>query len=106
MLNDSPSATSAASQEREARRQQLLAALRVEADALLERLAEELVDLPDDRVFGTLEYTLRDLSHDFAARAHQVGIAADKKRGTRAPATSVPTAGPTPASSAIDTRPG
>ena len=105
MLNDSPSATSPASQDREARRQQLLTALRREADTFLERLAEELVDLPDDRVFGTLEYTLRDLRHDFVARAHQAGIAG-KKRATKAPATSVRIAGPTPASSATDARPG
>lgn len=103
MLHDSPSPTSATSQDREGRRQQLLAALRREADVLLERVADELVDLPDDRAFGDLEYTLRDLSHDFAARAHQAGIAA-KKRATKAPAASAPTAAATPASSATAPR--
>jgi hypothetical protein len=81
MLSESSSATPQTSEGREARRLQILSALRGEADAFLERLAEELVDLPDDQVFGAIEHTLRDLSHDFAARAHQAGIDG-KKRGT------------------------
>jgi len=106
MLNESASATPQTSQERETRRQQILAALRGEADQLLERLADQLADLSDDQVFGAIEYTLRDLSHDFATRAHQAGIAAGKKRGIKAPVASAPTAGPTPASSATAPRPG
>ena len=81
MLNESSSATNQTSEERDVRRLQILSALRGEADELLERLADELVDLPDNQVFGAIEHTLRDLSHDFAARAHQAGIDAGKKRG-------------------------
>ena len=106
MLNEPASTTPQTSQEREARRQHILDALRGDADHLLECLADELVDLPDDQVFGAIEYTLRDLSHDFAARAHQAGVAAGKKRGIKAPASSAPTARPTPASSATEKRPG
>jgi hypothetical protein len=105
MLDESPSATSQTSQGREARRQQFLQALRREADTVLERMADELVDLPDDQVFGQIEYTLRDLSHDLAARAHQAGVAG-KKRATKAPASPAPTANETPASSATARRPG
>lgn len=82
MLSEPSSATNQTSEGREARRLQILSVLRGQAEAYLQRLADELVDLPDDRVFGAIEDTLRDLSHDFAARAHQAGIDAGKKRGT------------------------
>jgi hypothetical protein len=106
MLDESASEPNQTSQDREARRQQLLLALRGATDSVLERLADQLVDLPDDQVFGQIEYTLRDLGHDFATRAHQAGVAAAKKRATKAPAGSAPTAGRTPASSTTATRPG
>ena len=83
MLNQTTSATTQTSQDREERRQQFLQALRREADAILERMADQLVDLPDDKVFGQVEHNLRDLSHELAAKAHQVG-AASKKRGIKA----------------------
>ena len=106
MLNESTSVPNQTAQGREERRQQLLQALRGPADHLLERLADELVDLPDDKVFGAIETTLRDLGHDFATGAHQAGIEAGKKRGIGAPASSAPTARTTPASSATEQRPG
>jgi hypothetical protein len=106
MLNESTSPSSPTSQERKARRQQLLEALRGPADDLLERLADELVDLSDDKAFGAIEMTLRDLSHDFATRAHQAGLQAGKKRGIKAPAWSALTARATPASSITASRPG
>jgi hypothetical protein len=87
---------SAAPEGREARRQRILETLR--GDPALERMADELADLPDDKVFGQIEYTLRDLGHEIAARAHQAGLDAGKKRGTPARASSAPTARPTPAS--------
>lgn len=91
--------------EREQRRRQLLASLRQNADAILERMADELVDLPDDKAFGAIEHTLRDLGHELAAHAHQAGLDAGTKRGTRGRASSARTAGPTPASSVTDTKP-
>jgi hypothetical protein len=106
MLNDATSGANQTSQSREERRQQLLQALHGEADRVLERLADELVDLPDDKAFGAIEYTLRDLSLDFATKAHQAGLKAGKKRATKAPASSAPTAPGTPASSATEPRPG
>src|SRR3712207_2128419 len=99
MLHDAASATKPTSPDREVRRQQLRAALQDAAVSFLDRLADTLVDLPDDQVFGDVEHTLRDLGHQYVARAHQAGIDAGKKRGTRAPASSAPTAPPTPASS-------
>ena len=106
MLNETLSTPNQTSIEREERRQQILAALRGQADSVLERWADELVDLPDDQAFGAIEYTLRDLSHELATHAHQAGLQAGKKRATKAPASSVPTAKPTPASSATAEKPG
>jgi hypothetical protein len=106
MLSEPSSATNQTSQGRERRRQQILSAPQGEADAVLQRLADELVDLADDKVFGAIEYTLRDLSHDFAAKAHQAGIDAGKKRATKAPVSSARTAKATPGSPATDERPG
>jgi hypothetical protein len=106
MLNESSSDANQTSQGREERRQQLLQALRAEAERVLQRMADALVDLPDDEAFGAVEYTLRDLGHDLATRAHQAGLRAGKKRATRAPASSARTARPTPASSATGRRPG
>lgn len=104
MLHESAFATNPIPLEREERRQRILQALK--DDPLLERLADELVDLPDDQVFGQIEYTLRDLGHDLATKAHQAGIDAGKKRATKGQASSARTASRTPASSAIAKRPG
>ena len=106
MLNESSSATTAISQGREERRQQLVHALKIEADRVVERLADELVDLPDDKAFGAIEYTLRDLSHDFASHVHQAGLQAGKKRATKVLASSARIARPTPASSTTERKPG
>ena len=92
--------------DREARVQELLRRLQPHAERVLRRMAERLVDLPEDRAFGQIEYDLRDLAHDLAAASHQTGLEAGKKRGTTAPASSAPTARPTPAASSTALRPG
>ena len=87
---------SAAPEDRETRRRHILESLR--GDPALERMADELADLPDGKAFGQIEYALRDLGHELAANAHQAGLDAGKKRGTPVRASSAPTARPTPAS--------
>ena len=77
MLRNPPFATSAIPEGRDVRRQRILDLLR--ADPALERMADELADLPDDKAFGQIEYTLRDLGHELAANAHQAGLDAGKK---------------------------
>ena len=96
MLRDPSFAPPAVSEERDARRQRILELLR--GDPALERMADALAELPDDKVFGQIEYTLRDLGHELAANAHQAGLDAGKKRGTSVRASSAPTARPTLAS--------
>ena len=65
MLNGDDSATNQTSNgredEREARRQAILNALRADAEGILARMADELVDLPEDKSFGQIEYDLREL---------------------------------------------
>ena len=92
--------------DREARIQALVQQLRPNAEDVLRRMAELLVDLPDDQAFGAIEYQLRDLAHDLAASSHQAGLQAGKKRATRVPASSAPTASTTPVSSSTGPRPG
>ena len=110
MLNGDASATNQTSNahgaEREARRQAILSALRADAEGILRRMADELVDLPEDKSFGKIEYDLRDLAHELAASAHKAGLAAGKKRATKAPASSAPPASRTPASSSTGPSPG
>src|SRR5262245_4052957 len=106
MLNTPATPPKVTSNDREARIQALLQQLRPNAEDVLRRMAELLVDLPDDKAFGQIEYELRDLAHDLAAASHQAGLTAGKKRATRAPASSVPTASTTPASSGTAPRPG
>ena len=105
-MNTLPTPTPRDPADREARVQELLRRLQPHADEVLRRMAEQLVDLPEDRAFGQIEYDLRDLAHDLAATSHQTGLEAGKKRGTKAPAPSVPTATPMPASSSTVPRRG
>lgn len=65
-------------------------------------MAEALVDTPANEIFGDIELTLRDRSHQLAAQAHQVALDGDKKRGTSVRVESVPTAKPMPDSSNIE----
>ena len=92
--------------DREARVQELLRQLRPAAEDCRRRRAERLVDLPGDQSFGAVEYDLRDLAHDLAAASHPTGLQAGKKRATAVPASSAPTALPTPASSSTAPRAG
>jgi hypothetical protein len=106
MLTPVASSPSPTADDREARIQALLQRLRPHAEHVLRQMAERLVDLPEDRAFGQIEYDLRDLAHDLAAASHQAGLGASKKRATAAPASSARTARPTPASSKTGPRPG
>lgn len=82
MLTPPVSATTTLPEDREARIQAILAQLRPAAEAALRGMAERLADVPDEQLFGPLEYDLRDRAHDLAAAAHQAGLDARKKRAT------------------------
>lgn len=82
MLKGTASATKQTSNDRETRRQQILARLKADSAGILERMADELADLPDDKAFGRIEFDLRDLAHELAACAHRTGLDAGKKRAT------------------------
>jgi len=82
MLESETSATKQTSNEREIRRAAILQALRADVEGILARMVDELVDLPDDKAFGKIEYDLRELAHEMAACAHKTGLAVGKKRAT------------------------
>ena len=82
MLATPVSATSKVADNREARVEALLAALRQQAEPRLRQMAEHLVDLPEDKAFGQIEHDLGDLARAIAASAHQAGLEAGKKGGT------------------------
>jgi len=106
-MTDTSSATASPNAaDREARVQELLGRLRPGAEQILRRLAERLADLPDGQAFGAVEYDLRDLAHEWAASSHQAGLEAGKKRGTKVPASSAPTATGMPVSSSTAPRAG
>lgn len=106
-MTDTPRATATpTADDRAARVQQLMERLRPAAEDSLRRMAERLVDLPEEQAFGQVEYDLRDLAHELAATSHQAGLQVGKKRGTTVPAPSVPTAPLTPASSSTAPRRG
>jgi hypothetical protein len=106
VLDSNSSATNQTSNEREIRRQAILRALRADAEGVLERMADELVDLPEDKAFGKIEHDLRDLAHELASSAHKAGLDAGKKRATKVAASSAPPASTTPASSNTGPSPG
>jgi hypothetical protein len=106
MLGQSASSANPIANDRERRVQELISRLRPSAEQALRAMAERLVDLPEEKSFGQIEYELRDVAHDLASASHQAGLQAGKKGATKAPASSAPTAVVTPASSATEPRPG
>ena len=85
--------------DRAARLQALRDRLRPLVAQAVEQMAEGLLDTPDERLFGEIEFRLRDQAHRLAAAAHQAGLDGRKKGATSAPASTAPAATPTPASS-------
>ena len=86
--------------DRAARLAALRDRLRPLVEQAAERLAEALLDAPDEQLVGDVEFRLRDEAHRLAAAAHQAGLEGRKKGATRAPASTARAATPTPASSA------
>ena len=80
MLSTPTSSPLQPADDREARIQALLDALRQQADPKLRQMAERLVDLPEDKAFGQIEHDLGDLARQVAADAHQAGLDTAKKR--------------------------
>jgi hypothetical protein len=103
MLNPVSSSPSSPPIDREARRQALKQRLLTLLEQAAERMTDELVDLPDDQLFGQVEHRLRDHARQLAADAHQSALDGRKKGATKAPPSSAPAAEQTPASN--DTSP-
>lgn len=86
MLHTPNLTLSATPEDREARIQALMEQLRPASEQALRKMAEELVDAPDQELFRSAELRLRDCAHELAATAHQTGLEGRKKGGTAAPA--------------------
>jgi hypothetical protein len=98
MLDPVPSPPSTPPVDREGRRRALKRRLLALLEEAADRLTDELADLPDDQLFGPVEYRLRDHARRLAAEAHQAALDGRKKGATKAPPPSAPAAGATPAS--------
>jgi len=96
-----PTATPPAtdSTDRQARRQALLEQIRPAFEQAAQAMADELLDLPDEQLFGPIEFVLRDHGHRLVAAVHQAGLDARKKRATLGPASSATSVAATPSSS-------
>lgn len=66
--------------ERDRRRQEILDRLRSRTEPLLERMADTLVDAPDEELFRGVELEARDLGRRIAREAQQAGLD-DRKKG-------------------------
>ena len=106
MLSEKNSSSSQSADDRESRVQQLVERLRTGSEDTLRQMAELLVDLPEEKSFGQIEYDLRDLAHQLASSVHQTGLEAGKKRATAVPPLSAPPASTMPASLDTATKPG
>ena len=82
VMADSNRSVCASVDDRETRIRQLLERLQPVLEQRARQMAEALTDTPPEHILGAVEYTLRDLGHELASRAHQAGLDAGKKRGT------------------------
>jgi hypothetical protein len=98
MLKPAPSDPSPPPLDREARRRDFKRRLLALLEEAAERMADELVDLADDQLFGQVEYRLRGHARRLAADAHQSARDGRKKGATGAPQPSAPAAPQTLAS--------
>ncbi len=100
MLSTSKKTPSATPVDRDARVQAITQQLLPLVQQTARDMAEQLADLPDEQLFGAIEFTLRDHAHQLAAAAHQASLdVRQKKTATTAPASSASTVAATPNSS-------
>lgn len=66
--------------------QELYESLRAAADADLKAIVELLATTPDNQLFGSTEFKLRDMVHRLGAKALQTAAVQRKKGGMSGPA--------------------
>jgi hypothetical protein len=92
------------SPDRQARLDALLQRLRPALEQAALDMAGELLDLPEEELFGRIEFALRDRAHRLATDVHQAGLdCRQKKTATTAPASSAPGVARTPSSTTTST---
>jgi hypothetical protein len=90
--------------EQRAEAERIYQILRERTDADLRQLAQLLASKPDHQLLGATEFEVRDRVHRIGARALDAALQERKKRGTRGPVPTAPTARKRPSSSAGNAR--
>ncbi len=73
-------------QEQAQRAEQLYESIKASTEHDLRAIAELLTSKPDDQLFGSTEFQLRDLVHRLGAQALQTAALQRKKGATEVPA--------------------
>ena len=92
------SVPTAAGETREQRVEAILEELRPKVDAVVRRLVERAVDVPEAEEFGPIDLEFRDAGQELVNDVRQASVASRKKRGTSAAASPAPTAPTRPSS--------
>jgi len=92
------SVPTAAGETREQRVEAILEELRPKIDAVVRRLVERAVDVPEAEEFGPIDLEFRDAGQELVNDVRQASVASRKKRGTSAAASPAPTAPTRPSS--------
>lgn len=69
-------------QERQERIDATMNELRPKVEAALRQMVEKIVDQPEAKELGAVEYELRDMGQGLMAEVQQTGMKSRKKRGT------------------------
>lgn len=75
-------AIAAANETREERIEAILKELRPKIDAVVRKLVERAVDVPEAEEFGAIDFEFRDAGQELANDVRQASVASRKKRGT------------------------
>ena len=86
------SVPTAAGETREQRVEAILEELRPKVDAVVRRLVERAVDVPEAEEFGPIDLEFRDAGQELVNDVRQASVASRKKRGTSAAASPARTA--------------
>ena len=72
----------AADQTREERIEAIMKELRPKIDAVVRRMVERAVDVPEKEEFGAIDFEFRDAGLEMANDVRQASVASRKKRAT------------------------
>ena len=77
-----PSPSADVSETREQRIEAILQELRPKIDAVVRKMVERALDVPEAQEFGAIDFEFRDAGQQLAKGVRQASVASRKKRGT------------------------